>query len=248
MLRLDGQTAIVAGGGGEIGAAAALILARQGATVCVADLDGESAQRACDRLVGEGGHAEAVELDLCNRVAVEGFIQAAMGRHGSIDIAVNTVGWTNATEFIQEEPEYWIRVIDVNLMSCVHLSSAVLPHMRQAEYGRLIFTSSLAGRIGRRGRVLYSAAKAGIIGFTKALALEEAPFEITVNCISPGATDTALMRAQGERNTELALEGIPRGSFAMPTDQGFGIAFLASREAAHITGQTLAIDGGATMV
>lgn len=248
MLSLHDQIAIVGGGGGEIGEATALTLSRWGAKVCVADLDGDRASEVSKRIVAEGGTSYGMQLDLCDYEALQETVAGVLSRWGALQIAVNTVGWTDAKPFVEQDDAHWRRIIDVNLMSCVYLSAAVLPHMRSAGYGRIVLTSSLAGRIGRAGRVMYSTAKAGMIGFAKALALEEAPHEITVNCIAPGATDTKLMRAQGERNVELAFASIPRGKFAMPVDQAVGIAFLASREAAHITGQTLAIDGGQTMV
>jgi NAD(P)-dependent dehydrogenase (short-subunit alcohol dehydrogenase family) len=167
---------------------------------------------------------------------------------GPVDIAVNVVGWTLSTPFLEEEPAYWRRVVDLNLMSAVYLSSAVLPGMVAMGSGRIVFVSSLAGRLGRRDKALYSASKSGLIGLAKALALDFATQDITVNCVAPGATDTAQMRGQGDSYTAYALQSIPRGKFATPQDQANAVAFLVSPEAAHITGQTLAVDGGATMV
>ncbi|HVV89107.1 MAG TPA: SDR family NAD(P)-dependent oxidoreductase [Solirubrobacterales bacterium] len=248
MIDLKGQTAIVGGGAGEIGAATARALAELGARVWIMDRDGARVERVRGELAGDGLEVRSTEADLTSATAVQETVDAAISEWGRIDIAVNTVGWTDARPFVSEDEAYWRRIVDVNLMSAVFLTSRVLPHMQRQRYGRIVLVSSLAGRIGRRERVLYSACKAGVIGFAKAVALEVAPQEVTVNCIAPGATDTALMRAQGDANTEFALAGIPRGRFAAPEDQARGIAFLASPAAAQITGQTLAIDGGATMV
>jgi NAD(P)-dependent dehydrogenase (short-subunit alcohol dehydrogenase family) len=248
MLRLDGQTAIVGGGAGEIGAAAATLLAELGARVWIADTNAARLEALRDSLSSAGRDVRISTADLTVAREVSQVVDSLIQEWSTVDIAVNAVGWTDATPFVEEDEAYWRRVIDLNLMSSIHLAHAVLPRMQAAHYGRLIFVSSLAGRIGRRGRALYSASKAGLIGLAKALALEVATDGITVNTIAPGATDTALMRAQGEENTRFALAGIPRGRFATPRDQAYGIAFLATPEAAHITGQTLAIDGGQTMV
>jgi 2-hydroxycyclohexanecarboxyl-CoA dehydrogenase len=248
MLNLDGHTAVVGGGAGEIGGATARVLAEMGARVWIADADAERARALQEDLTGAGHDVRCSEADLSVASNVRQVIEEAFGEWQRLDIAINAVGWTAATPFVEETEDYWRRVIDLNLMSGVFLAHAVLPYMTAAHYGRLIFVSSLAGRIGRRHRALYSASKAGLIGFAKALALEVAKDGITVNCVAPGATDTALMRAQGEENTRFAQASIPSGRFATPLDQAHGIAFLASSEAAHITGQTLAIDGGQSMV
>jgi NAD(P)-dependent dehydrogenase (short-subunit alcohol dehydrogenase family) len=248
MIDLKGQTAIVGGGAGEIGAATVEALAELGARVWIADRDGERSADLERELTAKGLEVRSSGVDFTSAAEVDAVVDAAASEWGKVEIAVNTVGWTDARPFVSEDEAYWRRVIDINLMSTVFLTHAALPHMERNGYGRIVLVSSLAGRIGRRERALYSACKAGVIGFAKAVALEVAPQEITVNCIAPGATDTALMRAQGEENTQFALAGIPRGKFATTADQAHAIAFLASPAAAQITGQTLAIDGGATMV
>jgi 2-hydroxycyclohexanecarboxyl-CoA dehydrogenase len=247
-MALGGRTAFVAGGAGEIGGAVVGALASRGARVAVADID-EGAGRRLVRQRGTGD-PERIFLvtDMTSPEQVGSAVDQAVQRWGRIDIAVNVVGWTRSTPFLDERPEYWRLVVDINLMSAVYLASAVLPHMVAARYGRIVFVSSLAGRIGRRDKALYSASKAGLLGLAKALALDFAPEEITVNCVSPGATDTAQMRSQGDEYTALALASIPRRRFATPADQANAVAFLVADESGQITGQTLAVDGGATMV
>jgi 3-oxoacyl-[acyl-carrier protein] reductase/2-hydroxycyclohexanecarboxyl-CoA dehydrogenase len=248
MLRFDGRAALVAGAGGEIGAATAALLARQGARVWLTDIDAERVEQVRATLAAEGYNVRASSVDATFGAAVQQSVDDVVSTWARLDVAVNTVGWTVASPFIDEDEAYWRKIVELNLMSSIFLARSALPHMVAAKYGRLVLVSSLAGRTGRPGRVLYSAAKAGVIGLIRALALEMAEQSVTVNGVAPGATDTALLRAQGAAYFQSALSIIPRGRLATPDDQAFGIAVLASTEAAHITGQTLAIDGGATML
>lgn len=248
MAVFDERAAVVTGGAGEIGAAIVEVLAERGAKVLFTDIDGSRGTALAERLNAEGGDVVFAESDATSKDAAEVAVADALRRWGRLDIAVGGVGWTEAHPFVDEDEGYWRRIVDLNLMSQVLITHAALPPMIEAGYGRIVLVSSLAGRIGRRQRALYSAAKAGVIGFARAVALEVAPLEITVNCIAPGATDTQQMRDQGEANTAFALSGIPRGRFATPRDQANAVAYLALEESAHITGQVIAIDGGATMV
>jgi 2-hydroxycyclohexanecarboxyl-CoA dehydrogenase len=246
-MRLAGSTAIVTGGAGEIGEAVVLALSALGARVAVADID-EDRGRLIAQADKAGAERVFLRTDMSSPEQVSSAVAAITRMWGPVGIAVNVVGWTLSTPFLEEKPAYWRRVVDLNLMSAVYLSSAVLPGMVASGSGRIVFVSSLAGRIGRRDKALYSASKSGLIGLAKALALDFASHDITINCVAPGATDTAQMRGQGDSYTAYALRNIPRGRFATPQDQANAVAFLASPEAAHITGQTLAVDGGATMV
>lgn len=245
---LEGRAAIVTGGAGGIGSAIVEALAERGARVLFTDLDEASGRDLAERVRRGGREVEFRRSDSTDAESVRESVAGARERWGRLDIAVGGVGWTEAHAFVDEDEAYWRRIVDINLMSAVFLTHAVLPGMIDAEYGRIVLVSSLAGRISRRERALYSGAKAGVIGFAKAVALEVAPVGVTVNCVAPGATETRQMRDQGEANTAFALAGIPRGRFASPRDQANAVAFLAQEDAAHITGQTLAVDGGATMV
>lgn len=244
----EGRVAVVTGGAGEIGASIVEVLAERGARVLFTDINAKSGDVLNRRLSERGLETAFVRGDMTSYDEVSAVAGAATERWGRLDIAVGGLGWTMAHPFVEEGPEYWRRIVDLNLMSAVYLTHAVLPTMLASGYGRVVLVSSLAGRISRRERALYSASKAGVIGFAKAVALETAPAGVTVNCIAPGATDTQQMRDQGEENTRFALSGIPRGTFASTRDQANAVAYLALEESAHITGQTLAIDGGATMV
>jgi 2-hydroxycyclohexanecarboxyl-CoA dehydrogenase len=248
VLDFHDEVVLVAGGAGEIGAATAELLASLGASVHIADIDDARGEQVLATLGGYGGKASFSRVDMTIQDDVEQWVQDVLREHGKIHVAVNTVGWTKSSNFVDESDDYWRKVLDVNLMSCVYLAHAVIPAMQKERYGRIILMSSLSGRIGRRYRTLYGAAKAGVIGFSKALAREVALDGITVNGVAPGTTETAMMRAQGEENTRFALAGIPIGKIAMPKDQAAAVAFLASRHASHMTGQTISVDGGSTMV
>ncbi|MES2170786.1 MAG: SDR family NAD(P)-dependent oxidoreductase [Actinomycetota bacterium] len=245
---LEGQVAVVTGGAGEIGAAIVEVLAERGARVLFTDLNESNGTALAERLGAAGLDVLFRQGDMTSENEVTATVASATTKWGRVDIAVGAVGWTQAHAFVDEGSEYWRRIVDLNLMSAVYLTHAALTPMLDAGYGRIVLVSSLAGRIARRERALYSAAKAGVIGFAKAVALEVAKQEITVNCIAPGATDTQQMRDQGEANTAFALDTIPRGKFASTRDQANAVAFLASPDSAHITGQTIAVDGGATMI
>jgi NAD(P)-dependent dehydrogenase (short-subunit alcohol dehydrogenase family) len=248
MFDLSGKSAIVTGGAGEIGAAIVEALHSQGADVMIADIDELRGLELARKLERDAGRVQFVRTDATSPEQVLTAVEATKELFGGIDVAVGGVGWTAAKPFLDEDPEYWRQILDVNLNSAVYLTHAVLPEMLAAGSGRVILISSLAGRIGRRQRALYSAAKAGIIGFAKAVALEFAENDITVNCLAPGSTDTAQMRFQGPDNVEFSFGSIPRKKFSSTWDQAWTVAFLASDEAAHITGQTISVDGGATMV
>jgi 2-hydroxycyclohexanecarboxyl-CoA dehydrogenase len=248
MFDLKGHVAVVTGGAGEIGATVSRVLSELGTETFIVDVDAARGKEVERQVRDSGGSAHFVEADATSHAALTDLTRDVLDSAGRIDIAVGGVGWTAAHPFVEEDPAYWQKIVDLNLMSSVFLTHAVLPGMLERRSGRIILISSLAGRIGRRQRAMYSAAKAGVIGFARAVALEHAQHDITVNCIAPGATDTAQMRSQGPENTKFALDNIPRGKFATPTDQAMAVAFLASPAAAHITGQVLAVDGGATMV
>jgi 2-hydroxycyclohexanecarboxyl-CoA dehydrogenase len=248
LIDLSQQVAVVTGGAGEIGTAISVLLAELGAETYVVDVNAERGAEVERRVREAGGTAHFVKADATSHSALVGLTADVIATHGRIDIAVGGVGWTAAHAFVDEGPEYWQKIVDLNLMSSVFLTHAVLPGMVERTSGRIVLVSSLAGRIGRRERALYSASKAGIIGFARAVALEHARDDITINCVAPGATDTEQMRSKGDKHTAFALENIPRGRLATPEDQAQAVAFLASAAAGHITGQVLAVDGGATMV
>jgi 2-hydroxycyclohexanecarboxyl-CoA dehydrogenase len=242
------QVALVAGGASGIGAATASLLAELGAEVWVTDKDGARGAELVTQLCAAGAVAHLVEADLTDPSAAAAVVAEVLRASQRLDVAVHSVGWTERGRFQDQEPSFWQRVVDVNLMSALHLCHAVVPPMAAARYGRIVHVSSLAGRIGVPGEGVYAAAKAGVIGFTKSLAHEVAGDGIVANCVAPGATDTPLLHAQGADLLEKTQQVIPLRRLAEPGEQAAAIAFLASRQAAYITGQVLSVDGGLSMI
>jgi len=164
---------------------------------------------------------------------------------------VNNAGWDKVEPFLKSEPSTWKAIIDINLMGQIHTSKEILPIMVENGYGKVINISSDSARVGSSGEAVYSAAKGGIVAFTKTLAREMARHEINVNCIAPGPADTPLFKEIGETNEKLVAsleKAIPFRRLAQPSDIANAVAFLASDEAEYITGQTLSVSGGLTMV
>jgi 2-hydroxycyclohexanecarboxyl-CoA dehydrogenase len=250
-MRLVGRVALVTGGAGGIGRATVARLASEGASVVVADLDLDGAQRVVRELspgLPEGARLEAAQVDVASVASVQEMVQ----RVGALDILVNNAGWDRIHRFVDTDEAFWDRVLAINLKGQIACAHAVLPGMIEREGGRIICVASEAGRVGSSGEVVYSAAKGGVIAFAKALAREVARWQITVNCVAPGPTDTpfleAFRQAGDERIVEAMVKATPLRRLARPEEIAAAIAYLASEEAAFITGQTLSISGGLTML
>jgi 2-hydroxycyclohexanecarboxyl-CoA dehydrogenase len=247
MGRLDDKAVIVTGAGRGIGCGIVEKLAAEGARVVVSDVDEESARETAESV---GGGAVGLWADVTSKEAVEAMVREVVDRFGRIDALVNNAGWDKVGPFLESEESDWERVIAINLYGTLHCCKAVLPVMVEQEYGKVVNIGSDAGRVGSSGEAVYSAAKGGIIAFTKTLAREMARYKINVNCICPGPADTPLFAAIGEDNPKLkeALQkAIPFRRLAQPQDLANAVAFLASDEAEYITGQTLSVSGGLTM-
>ncbi len=246
MGRLDGKTAFVTGAGQGIGKAIVEKFAAEGATVAVTDLNGDAAEAVAAAL---GAPAIAVRADVSDREEVAAVVAAVHERFGRIDLLVNNAGWDVASSFVDSDPDDWDRAIGINLYGVLHTSKAVLPLMAEQGGGAVVNLGSDAGRVGSSGESVYSAAKGGVIAFTKTLAREMARKNVRVNCVSPGPTDTALFASMGdEKLREALIRAIPLRRLAQPADIANAVAFLASDEAAFITGQTLSVSGGLTML
>ena len=245
-MRLEGKKALVTGGASGIGAAIARRLAAEGAEVTVGDLNLEGAAEVAGEISGL-----AIELDVTDL----GSAQAAVESAGSpIDILVNNAGTDEFGFFAQTTPEMWERVIAVNLTGVLNCSFAALPGMQEAGYGRMVNIASEAGRVGSKGSAVYSAAKGGVIAFTKVMAREGARFGITANAIAPGPIETPLlMRALelgevGEKIVETMKRGTQLRRLGQPDEVAAAVAFLASDDASYVTGETLGVSGGLGMV
>jgi 2-hydroxycyclohexanecarboxyl-CoA dehydrogenase len=250
MGRMDDAVAVVTGAGRGIGRAVAEVLAAEGATVVATDVDEASARDTAAALGGPGGRVLGLAVDVASRESVDAMVAAVRERHGRIDVLVNNAGWDKAGPFVDSDPADWDRIIAVNLYGVLHTCHAVLPLMAAQGSGRVVNLASDAGRVGSSGEAVYSAAKGGVIAFTKTAAREMARHQVAVNCVCPGPTDTALFASVVEENPKLRdalVKAIPLRRLAQPMDVAHAVAFLASEEAAYITGQTLSVSGGLSM-
>jgi 2-hydroxycyclohexanecarboxyl-CoA dehydrogenase len=241
------RIAIVTGAGQGIGRAIAEKLAADGATVVVTDVNETTAKETAEAI---GGSAVGIHADVTSRESVDAMVEQVRARFGRIDVLVNNAGWDKAGPFVDSDPADWDRVIAINLYGVLNMSKAVLPVMAAQNGGTVVNLASDAGRVGSSGEAVYSAAKAGVIGFTKAVAREMARHRVNANCVCPGPTDTALFASIGGDNPKLRealTKAIPLRRLAQPSDLANAVAFLASDAAAYITGQTVSVSGGLTM-
>lgn len=240
------RTALVVGAGSGIGRATARLLAERGVRTLVADLDADAVRTLAETeaLIDTVGDAkwDATDPEACERLLAEAVAQA-----GHVDAFVSTVGWTAVTPFLDETPDYWRQIVELNLMSAIYLSAAAAKAM-QGRGGSIVLTSSEAGKVGTSGETVYSAAKAGVIGLVKSLAREVARDGIRVNAVAPGLTDTPLLDSQlADGILEKIVRSVPLRRVGTPDEMAAAIAFLAFEDSSYVTGQTLCVGGGLTM-
>src|SRR5919199_2416049 len=246
MRGLEGKVAFVTGAASGIGRATALRLGEEGARVAAADLNAEGAAATA---VAIGRDALGLALDVTDAASVRAAVGEAGRRLGAIDILVNCAGWDKVEPFLDNSEETWDRVLDINLKGVIRCTRAVLDGMIARGSGCIVSVSSDAGRVGSSGEVVYSGAKAGIIGFSKGVARETARHGLRVNVVCPGPTDTPLMAATSEANPRLGealVKAIPFRRLARPEEIAAAAVFLSSEDASFITGQTLSVSGGLT--
>ncbi len=242
------KIAIVTGGSRGIGAAIAKKLASQGMTVIINYCGSEDRALAVKgEIEAAGGQAEAWRCDVSDCGQCEEFVKAVMEKYGRIDVLVNNAGITRDGLMMRMSDEDFSRVIDTNLKGTFYMMRFAARHMLKAKKGRIINMASVVGLMGNAGQVNYAASKAGVIGATKSAAKELASRGITVNAIAPGFIDTEMTGVLSEKVQEQILTQIPLGTFGKPEDIANCAAFLASDEAAYITGQVIQVDGGMCM-
>lgn len=255
MSDLRDTTAIVTGSGSGIGRAIAKRLADDGATVAVNDVDEDAAAETVDMIEADGGEALTAVADVTDLESVQSMVDDVVDETGGVDALVNNAGWDEIAWFLDQDPEVWDRVIDINFRGQVNCARAVGEHMRErGEGGRIVNIASDAGRQGSTGEAVYAGTKGGVIAFAKTLAREFARDEICVNVVSPGPTDTPLVEEMadksdlGEKILGSMASQVPMGRMAEPEDIAGAVAFMVSDDASYITGQVLSVSGGLTMV
>ena len=246
MIELSGRVALVTGASRGIGAAIARRLASQGARV-VAAARTDNARLVAEDITCTGGQAEAITLDVTDGSAAEAAMAGIVERHGRIDILVNNAGIARDQLLLRMKRDDWDAVLTTNLTAAFALTQAALKSMIRQRQGRIISISSVVGQSGNAGQANYAASKAGLIGFTKAVALEVASRGITANVVAPGLIETDMTQSIAEKAREQWESRIPLRRLGTPDDVAAAVCFLASDEASYITGQVLAVNGGMYM-
>ncbi|MEW5945198.1 MAG: glucose 1-dehydrogenase [bacterium] len=257
-LQIEGKWALITGAGQGMGRGIALALAAEGANVVINDIVPERAERTAEEVKKAGADSFAAPYDVSKYAEVKKMSAEISDRSVAIDILINCAGTGDETRFHESSEEDWVRVLGVCLMGTIYCARELMGGMMEKKWGRIVNIVSDAGRIGEPGLVVYSGAKAGIIGFTKALAKELGKYNITVNCISPGATLTDYIKEMYEKMKEKmggekfeqrqkkVLKKYPLGRLGEVEDVASAVVFLCSQRASFITGQTLSVSGGYT--
>lgn len=242
---LTGKVAIVTGAGTGIGEAIAHRLARAGAAIAVVDIDTASAAQTAEQIRGAGGQALAIQADVTSRQAVESMVEQTLAAFGHIDILVNNAGIAGRSVPLWElEDEDWRQVLELNLTAAFYCSRAVIRHMMNRRWGRIINIASIAGKEGNPNMIPYSASKAGVIGLTKALAKEVTRYNILVNAVSPAVIRTKILEQVTPEQVEYMTSRIPLARTGTPEEVAAVVHFLASEDSSFVTGQCYDVSGG----
>jgi 3-oxoacyl-[acyl-carrier protein] reductase len=248
-LSLKDKVAIVTGGARGIGRAIAETLAQRGADVVIADRQAELAKTTAQEVAKlSGRRVTAIEVDVSDTASVKAMVDQALSDFGHVDVLVNNAGLTRDNLIMRMEEGDWDLVLSINLKGVFNCSKAIVRPMMKQHQGRIINISSVSGLAGQAGQANYSASKAGVVGLTKALARELGSRQITVNAVAPGFIPTDLTKDLPAELKESSLKSIPLGRWGTPQEIAYAVAFLASDEAAYITGHVLSVDGGMVMM
>ncbi len=252
-MRIKDKVALVTGGSWGIGKAICLRLAEEGARVAVVDILEREAEETAAEIKGKGGRAIAIKTDVTQLDQVRACVRKVEEAWGPVEILVNNAGWDKVEPFVESKPETWERVIGINLRGPIHFCHTVIAKMVERGKGKIITISSDAGRVGSSGEAVYSACKAGVIGFSRTLARELARAKVNVNVVCPGPTDTALLKevTSGERGARIIdamVKAVPFRRLGQPEEIAAAVAFFASPDSDFVTGQVLSVSGGLTMV
>ena len=246
-MTLEDKVVVVTGAASGIGRATAQAFSDEGARVVVADVDVARGEAAAAEMRAQGRNADFLAVDMTDPASIDAFAAGVLARFGAVDVLVNGAGWGRTAPFWEGTPEFWSKLVALNFVGPMQLTKALLPAMIERASGCIVNVSSDAGRVGSLGETVYSGAKGGLIAFTKSLAREVARYQINVNCVCPGPTDTPLMAAVPEKVQEGLKKAIPFRRLAKPSEIADAIVFFASDRASYVTGQVLSVSGGLTM-
>ena len=246
-MTLEDKVVVVTGAASGIGRATAQAFSDEGASVVVADVDVARGEAAAAEMRAQGRNADFLAVDMTDPASIDAFATGVLARFGAVDVLVNGAGWGRTAPFWEGTPEFWSKLVALNFVGPMQLTKALLPAMIERASGCIVNVSSDAGRVGSLGETVYSGAKGGLIAFTKSLAREVARYQINVNCVCPGPTDTPLMAAVPEKVQEGLKKAIPFRRLAKPSEIADAIVFFASGRASYVTGQVLSVSGGLTM-
>ncbi len=244
----EAKIAVVTGAAGGIGAAICERLSSEGYSIAALDLNGDA---LTELKTNVGSLLTIYKLDQTDEAAVKRTIETIETDLGPISALVNVLGWTGSTRFDQESAEYWNKIIAINYTSLLYVTHPILTRMIGRKSGRMVFVASDAARVGTGGQAVYAGTKGAVIAFAKSIARENARHNITVNCVAPGPTETPLYLHEAAANPDFTarlLKSIPLRRPAKPADQAAAVSFLLSDDATYVTGQTLSVSGGLTMV
>jgi 2-hydroxycyclohexanecarboxyl-CoA dehydrogenase len=252
MRGLKDKNALLTGGANGIGAAIARRLGEEGCVVGILDLDGAGAEKIAGEIKAAGGKASAHAVDISDYDAVKRAVETFEVASGPLAFLVNNAGWDRAANFLDTDPEFWKKIVAINLYGPLNVSHVVMKGMAARGFGRVVNIASDAGRVGSSGEAVYSACKGGTIAFSKTMSRELVSKGIIINTLCPGPTDTAILRSflegpDGAKIAEGLKRAIPMRRLGQPDDYPGLVAFFLSDDAAYITGQTISVSGGLTM-
>ena len=246
-MRLDGKTAVITGAASGIGRATAEAFAQAGAHVLLGDINEAAGAEVAAAIRSRGKGADFIRLDVTDAASIEAFRREAYTRRKQVEIVATVAGWGKTEAFVKNTPDFWKKLIDLNLMGTITVVRAFVDQMIERNSGKIVTVASDAGRVGSLGESVYSGTKGGVIAFSKALAREMARHNVNVNCVCPGPTDTPLLAAVPDKIKEAFERVTPMRRLARPSEVADAILFFASPRADFVTGQVLSVSGGLTM-
>lgn len=246
-MSLNGKAAVVTGGASGIGQATAEALAQAGAHVFIGDISEENGTAVAEAITKAGGKADFFRLDVTDQASIDAFSRSVLDTGAAVEVVANVAGWGRTEPFVQNDPDFWRKLIDLNLMGPITVTRAFLDGMMERKSGKIVFVASDAGRVGSLGETVYAGAKGGVIAFGKSLAREMARYNITVNSVCPGPTDTPLMAKVPDNFREAFIRATPLRRLGQPSEVADAVLFFSTDQSSYVTGQVLSVSGGLTM-